>query len=206
MCAKKFFAVFVLCWTIATAPLAHAVDKDAASTFANDLGHKALAVISDNGLSKNDQQAKLEKLFSANVDIDWIGKFVLGRNWRAATDEQKQAYLANYRLFTIRHYTSNLSDFTNSNFEVTKVRPDDNGGYVVTMRIKRPQAEDVVAEYTIREKEGDGLKVYDIAVEGVSMITTQRSEFSSVVSQKGLDYLITQLKQRAETDTTSRDN
>ena len=81
------------------------------------------------------------------------------------------------------------------------MRPDDSGGNVVTMRIKRPQAEDVVVEYSIRQKEGDGLKVYDIIVEGVSMLTTQRSEFNSVVSQKGLDYLIAQLKRQRPTKT-----
>jgi len=200
MSAKKLFAVFFLCLTLATSAPALADDKDAASAFANDLGHKALGIISDGSLTKEDKQSKLEVLFEQNVDIDWIGKFVLGRHWRSASDEQKKAYLDSYRTFTIKHYTSNLSDFTNTNFEVTKVRPDSNGGYVVTMRIKRPQAEDIVAEYTIRQKNGDGLKVYDIIVEGVSMITTQRDEFGSVVSQKGLDYLISQLKRRSQND------
>ena len=198
MSAKKFFAVVLLC--VGASFAVHADDKQDATAFANDLGHKSLAVITDTGASKSDRQARLEELFQHSVDIDWIGQFVLGRYWRTATDEQKKRYIESYRAFTIKHYTANLSDFTNANFEVAKVRSDERGGNIVSMRIKRPNAEDVLTDFDVRPQAGDGLKVYDIIVEGVSMITTQRSEFSSVVSQKGLDYLISQLQQRAQSD------
>jgi phospholipid transport system substrate-binding protein len=199
MRAKKLFALFSVCLCL-TAAGARADGKQDAGNFANTLGHNALSIITNNGLSKSDKQTKLEELFAQNVDIDWIGKFVLGRNWKSATDAQKQEYLTNYRSFTIKHYTTNISDFTDANFEVAKVRDDDQGGYVVTMRIKRPQSEDVITEFDVRPQQGDGLRVYDITVEGVSMITTQRSEFNSVVSNKGLDYLIAQLKARSQQD------
>jgi phospholipid transport system substrate-binding protein len=200
MGAKNFFAISLLCLTFGIVSSAHADGKEAASAFANDLGHKSLSVITDAALSKTEKQAQLEELFTQSVDIDWIGQFVLGRYWKTATEDQKQHYLANYRAFTVRHYTTNLSSFTDANFEVAKIREDDKGGNIVTMRIKRPHAEDVVTDFDVRPQQGNGLKVYDIVVEGVSMITTQRSEFNSVISQKGLDYLIDQLKQRSESD------
>ena len=173
-------------------------DKADATAFANDLGHKALAIITDQSQAKDTKRASLETLFQENVDIDWIGKFVLGRFWRSATPEQQQQYLANYKTFLIKHYTSNLADFTDANFEVTKVMPADNGGNVVVMHLKRPKAEDTIVNYTIRAKEDGKLAVYDIAVEGVSMITTQRSEFNSVASSKGIDFLIAELGRRSQ--------
>jgi len=198
MSAKTFFALFLLCLS-STLPLpVMAEEKDDASAFANDLGHQALGIITDTSVPKQEKRARLEALFQKNVDIDWIGKFVLGRNWRDATEDQQKRYLENYKAFLIKHYTSNLTEFTDANFQVTKVTPEDTGGNVVTMRMKRPNAEDVIVDYTIRKKDGDGLKVYDITVEGVSLITTQRSEFASVVSQKGIDYLIDQLAARSK--------
>lgn len=199
---KKVFALFFLCLAFAMSTSAKADSAADASAFANTLGKESLAIISNTGLSKVDQQAKLEELFQQNVDIDGIGKFVLGRHWKEATEAQQQEYLANYRTFTLKHYTSNLSDFTDTNFEVAKVKPDDNGGQVVTMRIKRPQREDTIIDFDVRLKDGS-FKVHDIIIEGVSMITTQRSEFNSVVSQKGLDYLIAQLKQRSVNEDAS---
>jgi len=197
MYIKKLCAAFIVCLAFVSAPVL-ADEKEDAGAFANELGHKALAVITNKSSSKEEVRSKLETLFEQNVDIDWIGKFVLGRYWRDATDEQKEKYLANYKTFLISHYTSNFSEFSNVNFQVTKTVPEERGGYTVTMRIKRPNAEDLVVDYTIRKKEGDGLRVYDIVVEGVSMITTQRSEFASVASQKGIDYLIDQLAERSK--------
>ncbi len=202
--AKMFFALFALCLVSGFSLPASADDADSsadskkqASDFANSLGHKALDVITSSA-SKEDKQSKLEELFVENVDIEAIAKFVLGRNWKVATDEQKTAYLENYKTFIIAHYTSNLTEFTDANFEVTKVTADDRGGNVVTMHLKRPNADDVVVDYTVRKGSDGALKVYDITVEGVSMITTQRSEFSSVVSQHNLDYLISQLAERSK--------
>ncbi len=198
MCAKRFFAGLFMCLGLCVAHPAAANDSDDAKAFTVDLGHKALAVLSDNSGSKQDKRERLEALFAENVDIDWVGKFVLGRFWKSATDEQKQQYITNYKTFLIKHYTSNLTEYSNADFEVTRVVAGDNGASIVSMRIKRPGAEDFLVDYSIRRSSNGALMVYDIVVEGVSMITTQRSEFSSVVSQKGLDYLIAQLAQRSK--------
>ena len=88
MTFKKFLAALIVC--VACASAAHADDKQAASQFANDLGHKALSIITG-GESKDAKQQKLEELFAQNVDIDWIGTFVLGRYWKTATDDQEES-------------------------------------------------------------------------------------------------------------------
>lgn len=194
----RFKSFVVLLFATLLAVSAYADVKRDASEFVDEIGRNALAVMEDGEKTKEEKTTELESLFEKTVDIDAIGKFVLGRNWRIATEEQKKNYLETYRTFLIKHYTSNLSEFSNVNFKVTKVLPEDSGGSVVTMRITRPKAEDIVVDYTIRKKADDGLKVYDITIEGVSMITTQRSEFSSVVEQKGIDYLIAQLAEKSK--------
>lgn len=195
----RFWAIIMLVAYLLGVPSASLADgKEEAKQFANDLGNKALSVITDGSLGKDSKRKKLEGLFEENVDINWIGKFVLGRYWRGADEVQQREYLANYKTFLIKHYTSNLTEFTDANFEVTKVEPEDRGGHVVTMNLKRPNAEDTVVSYTVRKNDAGKLNVYDIVVEGISMITTQRSEFNSVVSQKGLDYLIAELENRSK--------
>lgn len=196
--ALKFWTVVTLAACLAFAAPAMADERTEARQFANDLGKQALAVITNESLAKDVKRKQLEGLFEENVDINWIGKFVLGRGWREASEAQQQQYLANYKTFLIKHYTSNLTEFTDANFEVTRVEPEERGGYVVTMNLKRTGAEDAVVSYTVRKNEKGKLNVYDLVVEGVSMITTQRSEFNSVVSQKGLDYLITELGNRSK--------
>ena len=175
---------------------AMAVTAKDASNFATQIGNDALQVLSASA-SDATKQRELEALFARNVDTDWIAQFVLGRSWRELNDVKKQEYLTSYRTFLIKHYTSNFKKYTQgTDFKVTGTRELKPGVYLVTMTIKRAGEPDVLANYRIADRNG-ALKVTDIIVEGVSLLTTQRSEFQSVVSRKGIDHLIAQLKKRA---------
>lgn len=171
---------------------------DEASDFIDGVGKRVVAVLSDKGLDDKAKEAKLQSLFKECVDVDWIGKFVLGKYWRNASEAQQQRYLANYGGFLIKSYTSKFKEYTGSEtYKILASKTDDQGRTVVTMELVRPGEASVMVDYKLR-KEGKDLRVFDIVVEGVSLLTTQRSEFASVVSRKGLDYLIDQLQKRAQ--------
>lgn len=166
--------------------------KDSARAFVDELGNKALEIIKQGGAGKVDTRKKLESLFEDSVDIEWVSKFVLGKYWRQASDAQKSLYKEKYKYFLITHYTSKFSDYSDESFKIHDVKEQQSGEYQLTMEIVRPREPSVYVDYRIRAKE-KGFAIFDIIVEGVSLITTQRSEFGSVISRKGLDYLIEQL-------------
>jgi len=179
---------------------------DAAGKYIEKLGTAALATISDKSLDKAGKQTKLEGIFSDNVDFQWVGRFVMGRFWRTATDDQKTRYVAAYKKFLILHYTSRFTDYTSGTFKVTNVRDDGNGEFTVSMQIKgsgdKATGEPVLVDYRVRAQD-NGFKIFDVIVEGVSLISTQRSEFSSVLTKNGVDYLIDQLIAKTKTGAVS---
>lgn len=168
-----------------------------ASKYVETLGNSAISTLSDKSLSKDVKQAKIEKLFRENVDIAWIGKFVLGRFWRQATDDQKKNYMQQYETFLVHNYATRFTDYTSGTFKITDAKSDGDDEFTISMQIKADAAgsEPVMVDYKIRSDKShkSNFAVFDIIVEGVSMITTQRSEFTSVIANKGMDYLITQL-------------
>jgi len=168
--------------------------NSAAATYIETLGRNALSTISDKNLTAEQKQTTLEKLFKENLDFDWVAKFVMGRFWKQATDAQKASYIEAYKNFLTRHYTSRFSEYTSGSFKITGAKPLEKGEEVVGMEIVPNDAGDppVLIDYKIR-KTGKSFKVYDIIVEGVSLITTQRSEFASVLNKSGIDGLIAQL-------------
>ena len=173
-----------------------ATTKDA-EQYVNTLGNTALGIISGKA-GKNEKQAQLEKLFSESVDIPWVGRFVMGRFWREATDEQKKKYLSEYQNFVVKHYASRFTEYSSGSFKITGSKDDGDGEFVINMQMTSGEAgaEPVAVDYRVRSEKGK-FKVFDIIVEGVSMITTQRSEFASVLSNNGIDYLITQLANKS---------
>lgn len=193
---SRLIRFFMLIVALAfTAPAV--ADTQGAKHYAEDLGNKALAIAGNKTLGVAARQGQLETLFKQSVDIPWVGKFVLGKYWKQATPEQQKNYMAHYETFVIKHYTSNFAEYTNESFKVTNVRDDGDNEYTLSTEIVRPGKENVFVDYRMRES-GKSYKIFDIIVEGVSLITTQRSEFGSVVAREGMDHLIDQLAKRSE--------
>lgn len=176
---------------------AFASGAEAASKYIEKIGTTALSTISNNALSKSQKQARLDRMFSENVDIPWVARFVMGRYWKQASEAQKAQYLKEYEKFLVKHYTSRFTDYTSGSFTITGVKESGEGEYTVGMELKGSKKNEppVLVDYRVRAQSG-GFKVFDIVVEGVSLITTQRSEFAAVISNHSIDYLISQLQKK----------
>lgn len=175
---------------------AYAADVNGVKAFADKLARSTLVVVKDESLSGIGKQERLEDLFRDAVDIPWVAKFVMGKYWRTASDAQKKAYLKSYEKFVLKNYTSKLTDYSGQEYKILNTRTDDDGEYLLTMELVNDNEPNVLMDYRIR-RVGSSYKIFDIVVEGVSMITTQRSEFGSVISSKGLDFLIGALEKKA---------
>lgn len=165
-----------------------------AQTFIDGVASSVLSVIKTKD-SQPVKLAKLEDIFRNSVDIPYVGQYVLGRHWRSATPAQQQAYLAAYEPFVIKNYASKLTKYSGQNYRLKNARAT-NSDYVVAMEIVDEGNPSVFVDYTLRDAVSS-YKVIDIAVEGISLRATQRSEFNAIVSSKGMDYLIDALKKQA---------
>jgi phospholipid transport system substrate-binding protein len=180
----------------APAAAASTLSTEDASSYANRIGNETLAILTDSSLDAKAVKQKLETLFSKEVDLDGISKFVMGRSWRSLSDAQQKEYQKIYGQFLIEHYTSNFVEFTQgTTFKVGRVTAQPRNEQKVAMDILRPGKPPVKCEYRLSNSTGT-TKIVDIAIEGVSLTTTQRQEFASVMQRQGYDYLISQLQSR----------
>lgn len=191
---KSWLPLF--CLLIAAPFTAHAATVADARQLIDNVGKQALSAIESKG-SKKEKQAKLEKLFVTNVDIAWVGRFVLGRYWRQATPEQRTRYLKEYQDFIVNNYAGRFADYTGGSYKLTGSSDDGEGQYTVSMLMISSDRQEVVVDYRVHTTEDGELKIFDVVVEGVSLINTQRSEFASLLASKDLEYLIGQLKAHA---------
>jgi phospholipid transport system substrate-binding protein len=183
-----FLAVFGLA-VVMSAPVALAASTEDAKKYASSIGDRVLAVMNSSSTSDDKKLSELETLFVKVVDVDWVGRFVLGRHWRSADEKQKSAYLDAYRDFLIKHYTSRFTEYSGETFVIEQANQRREDEFMVRMNIQRPRGQQpVIVDYMLRA-EGEDFKVFDIVVEGVSLINTQRSEFNAAVERQGLDKL-----------------
>ncbi|MCH2038209.1 MAG: ABC transporter substrate-binding protein [Rickettsiales bacterium] len=198
------FSQFVFSFIIiALASNVYASDTDKARSFIRSISDNTLKVIENPAFDNNEKEKELAKLFSEAVDTEWIGRFVLGKYWRAATEEQREQYTKLYQKFLIGSYVPRFKEYTNERISILKVVEKETDEFLVKTEIVRPKEPAIKVDYLVRKKDSR-LIIYDVIAEGISLITTQRSEFGSVISRKGLSYLIDRLEIRVAEMTVSQ--
>ena len=141
--------------------------------------------------------AKMEDILRRGFDFQTIGRFVLGRYWNTATPQQREEYLKVFADFVAKSYSRRLAEeATITGFNINNVRDLGEGDTLVQTSITRPSGAPLNYEWRVRDRAGSP-KIVDVIVEGVSLLVTQRSDFTSVAGQQGIDGLIANLRDKA---------
>ena len=175
-------------------------DPDGAHAFISELSENAINVLNDIALTQEERDQQFRDLLRSGFDLDYIGKLVLGRHWRNANRAQKDEYESIFPEYVLRIYTSRLTERGDETFEVINTVPAGSKDIYVRSQIVRNGAPPISADWRVRLK-NDRFQVVDLKLEGISMVRTQREEFSARINQVGLDGLISEIRKDAGVDT-----
>jgi phospholipid transport system substrate-binding protein len=184
--------VLALAWGATVLPRNTSAADDA-EAFIQGIGDQVIKVLQQN-LPPEKVGAQLNAIWLQAFDVQGIGRAVLGKNWGRASGEQRKAYMELFPKYVAKLYAIQFSDYSGETFAVngSKSVPD---GTVVNAEINQPRGEPFKLDFIVANT-GQGLKVADVKVEGVSLLVTKRSEFDAVVAQKGIDGLIQAMRQK----------
>jgi|TARA_B110000444_G_scaffold252654_1_gene282289 phospholipid transport system substrate-binding protein len=150
------------------------------------------AIKSDKDIQGGDKK-KIYQLAEEKIlpsfDFERISRLVLGKAWRKATSQQKKQFKAEFRSLLLRTYSIALSKYKDQGIKIKPMRmkPADE---IVTVKTEIVQdgAQPIKVNYALA-KNGDSWLVFDIVIEGVSLVTNYRSQFSSEIRKGGMDSL-----------------
>jgi phospholipid transport system substrate-binding protein len=160
------------------------VEPKNAETFMSTIGDQVINLLTDKTISDQERANQFRDILEARFNVKAIGKFVLGRYWKQANDDEKQKFLNLFEETTVASYATRFKDYTSERFEVLGSRPESDGGITVMTQIVRPNSQTIPIDWKIFEKNGE-LRIYDVILEGISMGITQRSEYASVIQKGG---------------------
>lgn len=157
-------------------------------------------------------QKRLLELVDAKVlphfNFERMTRLAVGKSWRTATPEQKQSLMKEFRILLVRTYTKAFTSYRDQTVEIKPFKLDPAATEVtVKTAIVKPDGggqQPILVDYDM-EKSPDGWKVYDLTVEGVSLVTSYRGTFADQIQQNGIDGLIktlTDMNQKAENKAT----
>ena len=195
---KKLLSIFVsLLFLFAAQVRANDVAPD---ELVKNTTQEVISVIKQDKDIQSGDRAKIYALVEEKVlthfDFRRMSQLAMGKNWRQATPEQQDAIIKEFRSLLVRTYAVSLSQYRDQKIEIkpTKLEPDAKDATVKSLFIQNGR-EPVTVDY-LMYKIPAGWKVFNITVEGVSLVENYRSTFNDQVRKNGVDGLIKTLAER----------
>jgi phospholipid transport system substrate-binding protein len=168
---------------------------------------EVLAIVKQDKDIQAGNKKKVNELVDAKVlphfSFTHMTRLAVGKNWRNATPEQKKALEIEFRNLLVRTYTTAFTTYKDQEVEVKplKVANDATDVTVKTFILNKGKPP-LPVNYDM-EKTANGWKVYDLSIEGVSLVTNYRGTFAEQIQKNGIDGLIKTLveKNQAQTGT-----
>lgn len=158
---------------------------EGAANFLRKVGDETIVLLKDDSRPKAEKEAELRQILDKSIDMKTIGRFALGKTWREIDDDQKERYLGLFRDYVLYSYSKRLLTYAGETFSVVQSKPVRRDALVYTL-INQPSGQPLKTYWRIRYKD-ESYHVIDVIVEGISMAVTQRSEFRTVIRQRGVE-------------------
>lgn len=166
-------------------------------------GEVMTAFQSDQELAAGDKDKALklaEQKVLPHVDFEEATRLAVSRAWSRASAQQQKALVTEFRAMLLRTYTNAIGTYAGMQAKLLPTRGKPQGespGSEATVRYQfsRSGGKPVLVAYEMR-KTGAGWKIYDVSVEGMSLVLTYRTEFDGILKQEGIDGLISRLAQK----------
>lgn len=137
----------------------------------------------------------LEPVIKESFAVPFMGRECVGSYWNTLSEKDHQTFLDTYSEWTIATYAGRFNDYSGERFEVSSESKPVRGTVTVVSKLIQPNNEQIDFNYSLRKI--DALwRIVDIKVFGVSQLANTRSQFVSVIKNKGIDSLIASLKEK----------
>ena len=141
--------------------------------------------------------AEFKRVFQRAADVPTIARSVLGVAWRSATPQQRNDFTVAYQDFLANQYGRQFQEYRGSTVKVTKATDQGDKGVLVSSSVSVPGQKSFAIDWQVSDRSGS-VKLFNIFIEGVSMLATGRSEVGAMLEANGgsVDKLIAHLRSK----------
>jgi len=159
------------------------MDINRAAAFVEATGRELVATLNSNQPVEA-RRRRVAAILRNAVDVDGVGRFILGRWWRVATPAEQQEYMRLFEETLIRNLSARFGEYQGVRFSLGRTQQRTEDDTLVNTIIERPNTAPFSLDWRVSEVGGQP-RVVDVIAEGTSLRLTQRSEYSAVISRNG---------------------
>jgi phospholipid transport system substrate-binding protein len=189
---KKFIPILIIFIFLSNTSIASTQDVE---NFVDKVADRIIKIVTNKNSSEKTKSSQILKMINDEFDVKWMSRFTLGRSYRKLSDSQQESYIDLYTQYLCNNYSPILMKYSDESYKISKVMKTGSKDYDVDVSILRKGGAPAIAlRYHVKEVSPDSYKAVDMVVEGISTILSQRSEFSYIVQEKGIDGLLEDLR------------
>ncbi|MET0043978.1 MAG: ABC transporter substrate-binding protein, partial [Candidatus Thiodiazotropha sp. 6PLUC3] len=155
-----------------------------------------LEILKDENLGKTERREMVKSIVRSRFDYDSMSQVILATNWRKATDEQRQQFIILFRELLEQTYFSAMDSYTHQTVRMGRERLKGKLANVHTYIVASNK--ELPVSYKLRYRNEDWY-AYDVAVDGVSLVSNYRTSFRNLVKTKGMEGLLEELAKKVAT-------
>lgn len=195
---KQALAIFFMVFSIT----ANAADMQP-DQLIKDTSDKVLSALEQNKEKFKQQPEAVFKLVNdiilPHLDFRAMSKLALGKNWRKADKAQQERFVDAFKTMLIRTYSKSLTEYAGQKIKYLPYQPPAEGKRTVKVKtmVEQTSGPAIPIDYSLRIKD-DIWKVYDIKIDGISLVTNYRNSFAADINRVGIDGLIDKLLAKSD--------
>lgn len=155
---------------------------------------KIIDILKQDSLDKQTRRAQIRELINERFYFEAMSQRALARNWRNATPAQQKEFVRLFSDLLEQTYIGRIEAYTNERVEFLREKKKNEKRAVVYTQIVT-ESGDIPIYYKLATR-GDQWLVYDVVIEEVSLISNYRSSYDEIIKKKGMDGLLTEMKQK----------
>ena len=167
---------------------------------------KVLEILRDPALKapgkEEARRKKLQEAIYPRFDFTEMGKRSLGIHWAKRTPQEREEFVKLFADLLEQSYAKRLEAYTDQEVLYTKEQLDDKFGLVVTKIVSTKENIDIPIEYKLLRQDNQW-KVYDVVIDGISMVSNYRSQFNSIIQKSSYAELVQRMRVKQEAEALS---
>ena len=182
-----------LCILLCISKYSYAIDESMAVKYIEGVGQQAINILKTPIADLQTREFLFARMLNNNFDKKLIHRAVLGKASKGASPEELVRFGKAFDKHIVKVYASQLGVYSNQLFIIDKAFNKGKKDTIVSSHIEHETAPPLRIDWRLRDR-GNGIKIIDIAIEGVSLLATKRADFGASIKKGGLHSLIIDLE------------
>jgi phospholipid transport system substrate-binding protein len=189
---KRLFLMLAFAMTLAAVNIASADISPTDSIRGSVDG--ILTILQNKELDQTTRRKEMRKVINERFDFHAMSQSTLATNWKKASKEQQEEFVTLFSQLIENTYIGRVEAYTDEKVDYPGEKVKGNKAVVATLILTA--SADIPIDYKVYQKKNGEWWVYDVIIEGISLISNYRSSYQDIVSKEGLDGLLAKMRDK----------